>query len=108
MADFNVKEALSKSLSKRQNKLQELFVKFARMQKWPEDVINSIRVVVKDNKIVLEYPPSVAERILDLEYGKFAAPPSAAFRKFIARIPETVGAEASSDTVSKVIDEVFL
>jgi hypothetical protein len=108
VADFDFDEAVAKNLTDKQSKLQDLFVKFARMQKWPEEVINSIRVVIKDKKVTLEYPPGMGERVFDLEYGKFAAPPSAAFRKFISRIPETVGTEASGEAFTELIDKVFL
>jgi hypothetical protein len=83
-------------------------MKFARNQKWPENIINSIRVVVKDDKIVLEYPESLKKQIQDLEYGKFTNPPSAAIRQFTGRIADTTAGPALATTIIDLVDKVFL
>lgn len=108
MAEFNFKESLSKAYKDKQSFLQQDFMKFARDQRWPENIINSIRVTVKDDKIVLEYPESLKEKIQDLEYGKFTNPPAAAIRKFTGRIADTTGASALASTVVDLVDKVFL
>lgn len=108
MADFNFKESLSKAYKEQQDVLQQDFMKIARTQKWPENVINGIRVEVKDDKIVLVRPDSLNEQIQDLENGKFTNPPAAAIRQFTGRISNTVGKKAIATTIVDLIDKVLL
>lgn len=80
--------------------LQKAFKKYAETAGWPEDVIDQIKVKVKDNKICLSYKPDLKSKIDDLEYGNQTMKPRPAMRRFTANIGNAVNDAAAS----KVID----
>ena len=82
--------------------LQNRFEQHAKEAGWPEMVISQIKVDVKNNNIVLDYPPHLKTQITDLEYGNKQVPPKPAIRRFTANIGTTV----SNAAANKILDMI--
>ena len=88
-------------------KLDGLFVSLAAASGWPQDIINSVEVVVSpDSSLTLEYPPTMKDRIENLEYGAVGEIPNAVIRPFMLRAPKLVEEAIKDKTLSALLDSV--
>jgi hypothetical protein len=88
-------------------KLEELFISLASASGWPQDIIIQVAVVVKpDLTLTLEYPPTIKDRVENLEYGAVGEMPNAVIRPFMLRAPKHVEAAIKDKALASLLESV--
>lgn len=88
-------------------KLEELFISLASASGWPQDILNQVEVVISpDLTLTLEYPPSIKDKVEDLEYGAIGEIPNAVIRPFMLRAPKIVEEAIKDKALATLLDSL--
>lgn len=77
---------------------------------WPSHIVSSLSVKNLNGSIFIDYPNTLSNEILDLEYGTDSTQPSAVMRKFKSRNADKIAkltVDAYADWFSKTGGGVF-
>lgn len=53
---------------------------------WPADLVNTMKVELKNNAVTVTYPDELRNQIHDFEYGNERRRPTAVIRRFMNRV----------------------
>ena len=99
---------LSDAISKIIPDLQDLFQKTAEETGWSSDVSSSISLKNSPNGVQMQYPSSMEETLLDLEFGNKNIPPKAAVRTFVYKAEEMMAEAIHTATLDNLLqNEVY-
>jgi len=72
---------------------------------WPSMIVSNMSVVVKDSKLVIDYPEDLQEEINDLEFGTGPTPPASVIRPFLNRTDEYISEIFGTDLIDEFLSE---
>lgn len=80
----------------------------AKAAEWPIAIIKTLKVSIKDLKIVAYYPEKYAEEVENLEYGTSNDSPRPVFRRFLVKNEAFVFNKLSSWSVEYLFEQGVL
>ena len=77
----------------------------ARAATWPEVIVNQLEIQFDGENIFVNYPNSIADEVVRLEYGHGSDRPNSVIRAFSYRVEPTIKKVLGARTVSSIIDQ---
>lgn len=101
----NLIDSAVKSLKAVEAELTTLVKAEAIKAGWPKELARTLKVSVRQDDIVIEYPAENAEAIEDLEYGTRQSNPQPVFRLFMKKHGKRVSDNVEA-WASKTLEEI--
>jgi hypothetical protein len=98
---MSIEDISNKALKDAAKRLTPEFHRQALDAGWPSDVVMHMTVEEEDGDLYINYPPDIASRVDDLEYGTPISPPNAVIRIFMAD-----HAEGADDIFESAFEDV--
>jgi len=70
---------------------------------WPSKLVNSLKVVIDESGLSIEYSEENAEAIEDLEYGTYTSSPNPVMRLFLERHTDDFSSELADATIDALV-----